>query len=146
MTQPSCRGSSLGDTRQQCSQWKSPTWKSPTSSQLKKARKVISGTKSIIFFDIRGFVRCKFVPRGQTVNSKIYCNVLRLLRKGTFSRNSLNCCTRAIGCFMMKMHLSPDLAPCDFLFLKMKEGRKEMFYLTMHSTHFIYGYMASDIW
>ena len=27
-----------------------------------------------------------------------------------------------------------------------EEGRKEMFYLTMHSTHFIYGYMASDIW
>ena len=26
------------------------------------------------------------------------------------------------------------------------EGRKEMFYLTMHSTHFILGYMASDIW
>ena len=23
-----------------------------------------------------------------------------------------------------------------------KEGRKEMFYLTTHSTHFIYGYMA----
>ena len=27
-----------------------------------------------------------------------------------------------------------------------KEGRKEMFYLKMHATHFIYGYMASDIW
>ena len=27
-----------------------------------------------------------------------------------------------------------------------QEGRKEMFYLTMRSTHFIYGYMASDIW
>ena len=27
-----------------------------------------------------------------------------------------------------------------------KEGRKEMFYLTTQSTHFIYGYMASDIW
>ena len=27
-----------------------------------------------------------------------------------------------------------------------KEGRKEMFYLTTHSTHFIYGYMASDLW
>ena len=27
-----------------------------------------------------------------------------------------------------------------------KEGRKEMFYLTTHSTHFIYSYMASDIW
>ena len=24
------------------------------------------------------------------------------------------------------------------------EGRKEMFYLTMHSTHFIYGYMVSE--
>ena len=24
--------------------------------------------------------------------------------------------------------------------------RKEMFYLMTHSTHFIYGYMASDIW
>ena len=24
-------------------------------------------------------------------------------------------------------------------------GRKEMFYLTTHSTHFIYGYMASDM-
>ena len=23
---------------------------------------------------------------------------------------------------------------------------KEIFYLTTHSTHFIYGYMASDIW
>ena len=26
------------------------------------------------------------------------------------------------------------------------KGRKEIFYLTMHSTHFIYGYMVSDIW
>ena len=25
-----------------------------------------------------------------------------------------------------------------------KEGRKEMFYLTMHLTHFVYGYMASE--
>ena len=27
-----------------------------------------------------------------------------------------------------------------------RERESEMFYLTMHSTHFIYGYMASDIW
>ena len=27
-----------------------------------------------------------------------------------------------------------------------KEERKEMFNLMMHSTHFIYGYMAFDIW
>ena len=26
------------------------------------------------------------------------------------------------------------------------KGRTEMFYLTPHSTHFIYSYMASDIW
>ena len=27
-----------------------------------------------------------------------------------------------------------------------KEGRKEMFYLTTHLIHFIYCYMASDMW
>ena len=25
-------------------------------------------------------------------------------------------------------------------------GRKEMFYLTTHSTHFVHGYMGLDIW
>ena len=29
---------------------------------------------------------------------------------------------------------------------KQIEREREMFYLTTHSTHFIYGYMASDIW
>ena len=28
----------------------------------------------------------------------------------------------------------------------MSEREREMFYLTTHSTHFIYGYMASDMW
>ena len=28
----------------------------------------------------------------------------------------------------------------------MREREREMFHLTTHSTHFIYGYMASDIW
>ena len=28
----------------------------------------------------------------------------------------------------------------------LREGEREMFYLTTHSTHFIYGYMASGIW
>ena len=37
-------------------------------------------------------------------------------------------------------HLSVDRSLPHF------GGRKEMFYLTTHSTHFIYGYMASDIW
>ena len=34
-----------------------------------------------------------------------------------------------------------------FNILALKQEReREMFYLMMHSTHFIYGYMASDIW
>ena len=31
-----------------------------------------------------------------------------------------------------------------YVVLVVEEGRKEMFYLTTHSAHFIYGYMASD--
>ena len=36
----------------------------------------------------------------------------------------------------------------DSIIVAWKQGRKEMFYLTTHSTHFIYGYtfIASDIW
>ena len=30
-----------------------------------------------------------------------------------------------------------------YVYIKKEEGRKEMFYLMMHSTHFIYGYMVS---
>ena len=33
-----------------------------------------------------------------------------------------------------------------YMFHLFVEGRKEMFYLTTHSTHFSSGYMASDIW
>ena len=29
---------------------------------------------------------------------------------------------------------------------EMRKREREIFYLTTHSTHFIYGYMASDIW
>ena len=30
--------------------------------------------------------------------------------------------------------------------IQLGERERELFYLTTHSTHFIYGYMASDIW
>ena len=36
-----------------------------------------------------------------------------------------------------------DLKPAQVVW---KEGSKEMIDLKMHSTHFIYGYMASNIW
>ena len=44
-------------------------------------------------------------------------------------------------------HISPSPLAGDLATVPSQAiGRKEMFYLTMHSTHFIYGYMASDIW
>jgi hypothetical protein len=38
----------------------------------------------LIFFspDIQGFVHKEFVPPGQTVNGKIYCEILKRLREG----------------------------------------------------------------
>jgi histone-lysine N-methyltransferase SETMAR len=35
----------------------------------------------IIFFDIKGIVHKEFVPTGQRVNGKLYCDVLRRLRE-----------------------------------------------------------------
>ena len=43
-------------------------------------------------------------------------------------------------------HVCPDHRPQTALEHSAQLGRKEMFYLTTHSTHFIYGYMASHIW
>ena len=50
---------------------------------------------------------------------------------------------------MVKDHSDSErenpLLPHGLLFL-IREREREMFYLTTHSTHFIYGYMAFDIW
>ena len=40
----------------------------------------------------------------------------------------------------------PDTNTKQIHFVIMAILEREMFYLTTHSTHFIYGYMASDIW
>ena len=58
------------ETKQQSSQWKSPT-----PPQPKKARQIIG------FFDIHGVVHREFVPWGQIINGKFYCNVFRRLRQ-----------------------------------------------------------------
>ena len=49
------------------------------------------------------------------------------------------------GALIRTQHFLP-LSESPMAMTSGKEGRKEMFYLTTHSTHFIYGYMASDIW
>ena len=50
---------------------------------VEEARQVRSNIKSmlIIFLDIRGIVHKEFVPPGQTVIGKFYCEVLRRLRE-----------------------------------------------------------------
>ena len=66
------------ETKQQSSQWKTPS-----SPRPKKARQVRNNIKSmlIFFFFIGGNVHKEFVPSGQTVNGKFYCEVLRRLRE-----------------------------------------------------------------
>ena len=67
------------ETKQQSLQWKSPN-----SPQPKKACQVHSNVKSmlIVFFDIQGIVHKEFVPLGQTVNGKFYCEILKRLKEG----------------------------------------------------------------
>jgi Transposase. len=68
-------------------QWSSH-WKTPTLPQLKKAWQVWSNVKSIFisFSDIEGTVNREFVPPGQTVNEKFYCDILRWLRENFRAR------------------------------------------------------------
>ena len=67
------------ETKQQSLQWKLPN-----SPRPKKVRLVRSSVKpmSIIFSNIQGTVHKEFVPPGQTVNGKFYCEVLKRLREG----------------------------------------------------------------
>ena len=65
--------------------------------------------------------------------TSIYFNFLRGTREG---------CPIST-CFIL---VAETLAEAVRVESEIKEGRKEMFYLTTHSTHFIYGYMVSNIW
>ena len=49
-----------------------------------------------------------------------------------------------IGAFLFSLFVSQVHFQKQRLLPSYRE--REMFYLTTHSTHFIYGYMASDIW
>jgi hypothetical protein len=66
------------ETKQQSS-----PWKCPSSPRSKKARQVKSNVKPMLicFFDIDGIIHKEYVPPGQTVNAKFYCDVLMRLRE-----------------------------------------------------------------
>ena len=60
-----------------------------------------------------------------------------------------SCCFFVLFCLFVcvfVLFLSYTICVGQISLTTRKEGRKEMFYLTTHSTHFSYGYMASDIW
>jgi len=89
------------ETKQQSTQWKTPS-----SPRPKEARQVRSNINSllIIFWDIRGIVLKEFVPPGQTVNGKFYCEVSRRLRENV-GTNGLRCGRTETGCCTMKIRL-----------------------------------------
>ena len=121
------------------------TWKQSSSlwngrchplCDRKKVRQVCSNIKSV-FFDIRGNVHKEFVPPGQTVNGKFYCEVLRRMREnvrhkwpemcknGDWLLHHDNAPTHTllfVREFLTKNNMttvphsaySPDLAPCAF--------------------------------
>jgi histone-lysine N-methyltransferase SETMAR len=93
----------------------------------------------IVFFDIRGIINNEFVPPGQTVNTKLYCEVLRRLRENIrrkrpdlwwaknwilHDENTPRHRALIVRQFLAnhnKLSLphppySPDLAPADFFF------------------------------
>jgi len=71
------------ETKQQSSQWKMPS-----SPRPKKARQVHSNIKSmlIIFLTFEELCIREFVPPGQAVNGKFYCEVLRQLRENVWGK------------------------------------------------------------
>jgi len=132
------------ETKQMSSQWK-------TASSLwpKKVRQVKSNVKTMLiaFFDIDRLVHHEYVPRSQTVNKEFYkhsCNTSATLCTG--HRPEKWCsgnwilhhdnapAHRAVTTkeFLVKHNIlslphlpySPDLAPCDFLFLQQKKTMK----------------------
>ena len=65
------------ETKQQSSQWKTPS--SPRPKKCTNFPATSSQCRS--FLDFQGIVHKEFVPAGQTVNGEFYCEVLRRLRE-----------------------------------------------------------------
>ena len=87
-----------------------------------------------------------------TADSDTFNTSVTTLYRTAVDRNShlhafVLCSSRGIRVLVNKVNIVNVFVYSNSLFrILRKEGRKEMFYLTTHSTHFIYGYMASDLW
>ena len=137
------------ETKQQSSQWKSPNSLRPKKKSIKFA--TMSSPCWSFFFDMQGIVHKEFLPHGQTINGKLYCEVLKRLREGIRGKppdkwkknkwflhhdNASAHTSLVVRQFLTSKNItviphpphSPDLAPCDFfLFPKMKlrlKGRR----------------------
>ena len=77
--------------------------------------------------------------------------MIRFWRKLSFSFNTIEynttkSCTFGAICYSARLSSAVVMAWVSPWLGGEREREREMFYLTTHSTHFIYGYMASDIW
>ena len=79
-----------------------------------------------------------------------YCrpnyNVNKWNNKKKQQKNNLDMLTIIIQKHRLEYGFRRSINEKRIILRRFKETRKVMFYLTTHSTHFIYGYMASDIW
>ena len=89
-----------------------------------------------------------FLDRSQQLSSEI-CDYVWVRSPSLATRDKATVNTVETGTYVLHLLRMPRLgclqarwwAPFSVM---QKEGREEMFYLTMHSTHFIYGYMVKD--
>ena len=58
-------------------------WKHTESPRVRKFKQVLSANKMLacVFWDSRGILLVDFIPSGSTVNSEVYCNQLKKLRR-----------------------------------------------------------------
>ena len=62
------------EMKQHSRQWESSSLPRPKNSSLSEIKRQ---SKADLFFDVRGVVHSKFVPRGQTINQVFYQEVLK---------------------------------------------------------------------
>jgi histone-lysine N-methyltransferase SETMAR len=143
------------ETKQQSSQWKSPNSPRPKkrASSSQQCRVHVD-----IFFDIQSIVHKDFLPSGQTVNGKFYCEVLKRLRESIRRKrpdkwknnwflhhgNAPAHTSFVVRQFLTSKNIavishppySPDLASCDFfLFPKIKLRLKGRHFDTTEEFH-----------